>query len=248
MNVGVVTPLVLWLLSSDVPQATLANCVRAVESFLVRRVVCGYSARSYGQLFVGLLAKLTTSSVETADRIVVSYLGKQSTQAGRWPDDQELRDRFVTAPLYQWLTQRRLRMVLTGIEEHLRTPKAESPDVPKDLHIEHVMPEAWHEHWPLAAVGDGGEATANRNRAVHKIGNLTLVNGRLNPSLSNAAWNKKRKALAEHSVMFLNKRLVNDGPEIWDEHAIEDRARWLHERAVEVWPHADSLDRGSLSA
>ena len=248
MNVGVVTPLVLWLLSSNVPQATLANCVRTVESFLVRRVVCGYSARSYGELFVGLLAKLATSSVETADRIVVSYLAEQTTQAGRWPDDQELRDRFVTAPLYQWLTRRRLRMVLTGIEEHLRTPKAESPEAPKDLHIEHIMPQAWHEHWPLPPDADVGEATANRNRAVHTIGNLTLVNGRLNPSMSNASWKRKRTALAEHSVMFLNKRLVNDGPEIWDEQAIEDRARWLYACTTKVWPHADGFDPGFAPA
>ena len=125
-------------------------------------------------------------------------------------------------------------MLLTGIEERLRTPMAESPEPPKSLHIEHIMPQAWHEHWSLAAGAEIGEATANRNRAVHTIGNLTLVNERLNPSLSNAPWNSKRKGLAEHSVMFLNKRHVNDGPEIWDEQAIEDRAKWLHERAVDV--------------
>ncbi len=245
MNVGVVTPLVLWLLSSNVPQATLANCVRAVGSFLVRRSVCGYSARSYGGLFVGLLAKLAASSVEAADGIVVSYLAEQTTQAGRWPDDQELRERFVTAPLYRILTQRRLRMVLTGIEERLRTPKAESREAPRDLHIEHIMPQQWYgEHWALPAGAERVEATANRNRAVHTIGNLTLVNKRLNSSLSNGPWIEKRAALADHSVMFLSKRLVHDGPEIWDEHAIEARAKWLHERAVEVWPHADSFDVG----
>lgn len=245
MNVGVVTPLLLWFLSSKVPQATLANCVRAVESFLVRRVVCGYSARSYGGLFVGLLAKLATCPEETADGVVVSYLAEQTTQAGRWPDDQELRERFVTAPLYRFLTQRRLRMVLTGIEEHLRTPMTESPDAPRDLHIEHIMPRAWQAHWPLPAEADRDEAAANRNRAVHTIGNLTLVNSRLNPSLSNAPWDRKRRALAEHSVMLLSRRLVNDGPEFWNEQAIEDRAKWLHERAVEVWPHAGGFDAGS---
>ena len=245
MNVGVITPLVLWLLSSNVPQVTLANCVRAVESFLVRRVVCGYSARSYGGLFVGLLAKLATASVETADRIVVSFLAGQTTQAGRWPDDQELRERFVTAPLYRILTQRRLRMVLTGIEERLRTPKAESSEAPRDLHIEHIMPQAWYgEHWELPAGAERVEATAHRNRAVHTIGNLTLVNKRLNSSLSNGPWHEKRKALADHSVMFLSKRLVHDGPKMWDEHAIEARAKWLHARAVEVWPHADGFDVG----
>ena len=246
MNVGVVTPLVLWLLSSYVPPATLANCVRAIESFLVRRVVCGYSARSYGALFVGLLAKLAASSVETADRIAVSYLAEQTTQAGRWPDDQELRDRFVTAPLYRILTQRRLRMLLTGIEERLRTPKAESPNAPRDLHIEHIMPQAWYgEHWVLPAGSDRDEATAHRNRAVHTIGNLTLVNKRLNSSLSNGPWIEKRDGLADHSVMFLSKPLVHGGPEIWDEHAIESRAKWLHEYAVKVWPHADGFDAGS---
>ena len=242
MNVGVVTPLLLWLLSSNVPQATLANCVRALESFLVRRVVCGYSARSYGELLVGLIARLAKSPVEAADGIVVSYLAEQTARAGRWPDDQELRKRFVMTPLYQWLTRGRLRMVLTGIEENLRTAKVESREIPKNLHIEHIMPQAWHQNWPLPQGADDDEAIVNRDRAVHTIGNLTLVNGRLNASLSNAAWDSKRKALADHSVMFLNKRLVNDGPEVWDEQVIEKRAKWLHERAVEVWPYADGFD------
>ena len=110
MNVGVVTPLLLWLLSSDVPLATLANCIKALESFLVRRVVCGYSARSYGELFVALIARLAGSPVDNADRVVVSHLGEQTAQATLWPNDQDLRDRFVTAPLYQRLTLGRLRM------------------------------------------------------------------------------------------------------------------------------------------
>ena len=104
------------------------------------------------------------------------------------------------------------------------------------------MPQAWHQNWPLPQGADDDEAIVNRDRAVHTIGNLTLVNGRLNASLSNAAWDSKRKALADHSVMFLNKRLVNDGPEVWDEQVIEKRAKWLHERAVEVWPYADGFD------
>ena len=243
MNVGVVTPLLLWLLSSDVPQTTLASCLRALESFLVRRAVCGYSARGYGELFVALLARLAETRVENADRVVVSYLAERAAQAGLWPGDQELRDRFVTAPLYQWLTQGRLRMVLVGIEEQLRTNKAETQEVPGNLTIEHVMPQAWRDNWPLPKGSEGGgEAAINRDRAIHTIGNLTLVNGRLNPALSNAPWDSKRRTLADHSVLFLNKKLVNEGPEVWDEHAVERRAEWLHEKAVEIWPYADDFN------
>ena len=93
------------------------------------------------------------------------------------------------------------------------TNKAETGEVPGNLHIEHIMPQTWHPNWPLpAAKSEDEEAVANRNRAIHMIGNLTLVNGRLNSSLSNAPWASKRKTLADHSVLFLNKRLVTRGP------------------------------------
>ena len=243
MNVGVVTPLLLWLLSADLPATRLANCLRALESFLVRRVVCGYSARGYGEIFVGLIARLATGdSTDNADRILVSYLSDQTAQAGLWPDDDELRERFMTAPLYQYLTRGRLRMVLAGIEEALRTNMAESGEVPGNLHIEHVMPQAWRENYPLLDhAGGDGNAADNRERAIHTIGNLTLVNCRLNSSLSNADWDSKRATLADHSVLYLNKTLVNDGPDVWDETEIKRRGEWLHERAVSIWPHAANI-------
>lgn len=209
MNVGVVTPLLLWLLDADLPPARLSRCLTALESFLVRRVVCGYSARSYGDLFVGLIRNLSDTETQGADEVVVSYLGGQTAQSGLWPGDEEMRQRFVTAPLYWYLTRGRLRMVLEGVEEALRTKK-------------------------------GG----TRDRIVHTIGNLTLVNDRLNPALSNAPWDTKRESLANHSILFLNKHLVNKSPNVWDETAIEERANWLHKRVVTVWPNADNVPFG----
>ena len=242
MNVGVVTPLLLWLLSVNLTPKRIANCLKAIESFLVRRMLCSYSARSYGELFVGLIRKLSEASTDDADSVVVGYLGQQKAQASLWPGDDELRERFVTAPLYQYLTRGRLRMVLEGIEAAMRTDKAESREVTKKLQIEHVMPIAWRANWPLTGeLSDDEEAEAIRDRVIHTIGNLTLVNDRLNASLSNAPWSSKRKTLANHSVLFLNKRLVNEGPEVWDEAAIEKRAKWLHQQAVSIWPHADHI-------
>lgn len=245
MNVGVVTPLLLWLLDSDLPPARLSRCLTALESFLVRRVVCGYSARSYGDLFVGLIRNLSDTETQNADEVVVSYLGGQTAQSGLWPGDEEMRQRFVTAPLYWYLTRGRLRMVLEGVEEALRTNKAETGEVPRNLQIEHVMPQTWHPHWPLPNdLSDDPEAISARDRIVHTIGNLTLVNDRLNPALSNAPWDTKRESLANHSILFLNKHLVNKSPNVWDETAIEERANWLHKRVVTVWPNADNVPFG----
>ena len=133
-------------------------------------------------------------------------------------------------------------MVLTGIEEQLRKEqRAETQEAPSKLPIEHVMPQAWSANWPLPG-GSDSEATLPRDRAIHTIGNLTLVNRRLNSALSNDPWNAKRKTLADHSVLFLNKEIVNKGPYVWDEAAIEERARWLCKKAIKVWPHHDYID------
>ena len=45
------------------------------------------------------------------------------------------------------------------------------------------MPQAWHRYWPLPEGADDDEAIRNRDRVVHTIGNLTLVNGHLNPGV-----------------------------------------------------------------
>ena len=242
MNIGVDMPLLLWLLSADLPPAGLMNCVNAIESFLVRRLVCGYSARSYGELFVGLIRKLESASVNDADSVLVAYLAGQAAQATFWPGDDELRERFLTAPLYRILTRGRLRMVLEGIESELRTNKSETREVPKNLHIEHVMPQNWLPHWPVSAkLTENEKAVNERERAIHTIGNLTLVNGPLNSSLSNAAWDDKKKTLRRHSVLVLNGRLVEKYNDGWDEAGIRKRANWLHKRAVKIWPHAAQL-------
>ena len=243
MNAGVVTPLLLWLLSAEVPSTTLANCFRALESFLVRRALCGYSARSHGEVFVSLIKSLAGEVADNADRIIISHLDDRTAQAALWPDDQELLKRFVNVPLYRFLPRGRLRMVLTAIEHNLRTNKAETQEVPGNLHIEHVMPQAWHLNWPLPDHASGDEdAGSARERAIHTIGNLTLVNGRLNSSLSNAPWDRKRTTLQDHSVLFLNKWLVTEGPEEWDETAIKNRSEWFYAQAAKIWPHAKNFE------
>ena len=80
-----------------------------------------------------------------------------------------------------------------------------------------------------------------RDRLIHSIGNLTLVNNRLNPALSNAPWEEKRVTLNEHTTLFLNKNLTDEAPEKWDESAIAKRAKRLFQAAARVWPYSDKI-------
>lgn len=148
----------------------------------------------------------------------------------------------MNLPLYRILTRKRLRMILEAIEEELRTDKAESQSVSRRLTIEHTMPLKWGTHWSLVAgVENEAEQIESRDQLIHTIGNLTLVNNRLNTALSNAPWEDKRVTLNEHSTLFLNKDLLANAPEVWDESAIKERAKRLCLIATKVWPHADSI-------
>ena len=242
MQVGVITPVLLWLFASDVPQPQIAKGLRAVESYLVRRMANGLSTRSYGQLFINLLRELEQAGTEQAGDTIVRYLASQRTVANIWPDDQMLLNAFLTAPLYWSLTQGRMRLILEGIESELRSGMTERQDAPRNLTIEHVMPQSWRQFWPLPdGVEEPGMAGVQRDRIIHSIGNLTLVNSKLNPCMSNGPWHDKRAGLDKHSVLFLNKDLLRHAPDVWNETAIDVRARRLCQTAIKVWPHADGI-------
>lgn len=239
MQVGTMTPVLLWLLSTDVPQGQLNKGLRALESHQVRRMVCRMTTRGYNRLFISLVGRLEEAGAENAGDAVVDFLSNQDSDVGLWPSDRQMEEAFLSLPLYRLLTRGRLRIVLEGIEEELRTDKAETHSAPRGLTIEHTMPQQWRTHWPLVAeVEDEVEQAENRDRVIHTVGNLTLVNSRLNPTLSNAPWQSKRETLQGHSTLFLNKDLLHNAPEVWDESAIEERAKRLCQAATKVWPHA----------
>ena len=242
MQAGVLTPVLLWLLSSEVPEAQVTKSLRSLESFLVRRMVCRMTTRGYNLLFIGLVGALERAGEAQAGDATVEYLRNQEAYSRWWPEDQQLEDTFLRQPLFRLLTRARLRLVLEGIEDELRTVKSESQASPRDMTIEHILPQQWRQHWTLPAdLEDKIDAAGNRDRLLHSIGNLTLVNDHLNPSLSNAAWEHKRKEFARHSVLFLNKTLVDEAPNEWDESAIAERAKRLFTVAARVWPHADEI-------
>ena len=98
------------------------------------------------------------------------------------------------------------------------------------------MPQDWRKHWPLRDQQDEMEAAEQRDCLIHTMGNLTLVNTKLNPALSNAPWKEKRKEIPKHSVLYLNKNLLDNAPEIWDESAISARGRDLAKLFLKIWP------------
>ena len=235
MQAGVLTPVLMWLLSSEVPSEQITKSLLSLESYLIRRMVCGMTTRGYGRLFIGMLSALEEGGTASSGEAITQYLMGQESYATQWPDDQQLIDAFLNRPVYRLLTRGRTRIVLERIEDGLRTDKAGDQSVSRELTIEHVMPRGWRSNWKLPPhVGDEEMASATRDRLIHTMGNLTLATGSLNTSLSNRPWEEKREELHDHITLFLNKDLVRE-PE-WNEERIEARGHQLAQAAIKVWP------------
>ena len=250
MQVGTLIPVLLWLFSSKISDEQRSRAVLALESYLVRRMVCRMTTKNYNVLFLRLIDLLEKAGPAHAGETVVEHLARQTAYANLWPDDHALRDAFLSLPLYHSLTKARLRLILEAIEERIRvnmSSMTESQAVPRNLTVEHVMPQKWESNYPLPTnegdVEKAVEIRDNRNRIIHTIGNLTLVTGSLNPKMSNGPWEVKRKELHEHSTLFLNKDLLDQAPNCWDEETIARRADRMLELAAQVWPSAVQMSR-----
>lgn len=236
LDTTTVIPVALLLYRSDeVSPERRRRGLAVIESWLVRRMLCGLTTRGYNRLVADLLAAVKPH-LATADDEIVRFLASFDASSAIWPDDGAMRRSLIDRHLYGWVSKRRIVMVLAAVELHLRlSSKVEDIyTLPRNLTIEHAMPQSWQKNWSLAAGSDGPEAVDARTSHVHRLGNLTLTSGPLNSSLSNAAWPAKRAALA-NSLLRLNHTLA--AHETWDEERIDERSVEITRIICALWPH-----------
>ena len=232
MQVGVITPVLLLLLSAE--HVVRVRAFRALESFLVRRMICRQTTKDYNRLILDLATRLRESGPEKADEIVSDFLKGQTAPSREWPSDAAIADHLSKSPLYRLLTRGRLRLVLEGIESQLRSTKSEETNFPTNLTIEHLMPVSWKGNWPYPVGDDQQVAEYERNQLVHTIGNLTLLNGKLNSSVSNKPWLDKKAEFLKYAVLNLNGELMD--VTYWDDEAIQNRSKTLAGLVAKCWP------------
>jgi hypothetical protein len=242
MDVTTAYPLLLHVCSdSGLSEESLNQIFIDLESFLVRRLVCRLSTRGYNRLFLDLLA-IAKQATDPAESIR-GWLAEQTAEANRWPSDEEFARGWMNLQPFRDLLRARLRMVLEAIEDQLRSEKSEGIELRGTLQVEHLMPQAWQEHWPLPEEVDPIEARGRREASIHRFGNLTLLTKRLNPAVSNSGWERKRKGILEHSALALNRQFHH--VLFWDEARIEDRTNEMYGVAARIWRRPAPSDPAS---
>lgn len=250
LDTQVVGTFLMWILrysEEDLPAEQRAKALRALESWLVRRALCRATTKDHNKMVLDLLRELVEAGPSVAGDTTERVLAQQSSQTRYWPNDDALRANLTGEPVYKNLSRPRLRMILEALEDAARGPLGEGQPCPQNLTIEHVMPQSWKEHWG-ADIAEDEIAGLRRDQLVQTLGNLTLVNAKLNPTLSNRPWTPaeaqerglgaegKRDYLLGHSELKLNAMLVASHPTTWTEADIRARTDSLTTTICEIWP------------
>ena len=227
-------------LNSPNSRAELKRLLRDIESFLVRRMICGLTTKGYNKLFLELIGNCKDKGGLTHQR-VRTFLASRKADSSRWPDNKELREAMLESKLYRRLSQKKLRMILLALENEMEDGKTE-PVIITDTDsftIEHIMPQSWQKHWPLPLESypdeDKDSLTDWREGLIHTIGNLTLLTNKLNPALSDRNWETKKTKILAASKLNLNRSHFTDIEE-WNEEEIRERSRKLCQIAIRIWP------------
>lgn len=245
----------LKIAASDLDAADQTEVFDCIESYLVRRAVCGLTRKNYNKVFSQQLKKLMGSNPDP--KSFREFLAEARGDGSRWPRDEEFRMSWMDASIYPGrLDAAKLRAMFHRLETVMRSEKTEE-SVPlslDSLDIDHIMPQSWSAHWPLAdnstvsaeesqaaevmrfasAEWDGrmGEIIS-RDSHVPRIGNLTMVHYGVNRSLQNHKFEDKQQAFFEHSHLQLNRALTHHDK--WDEADIQARSEKLFGFARELW-------------
>ncbi|GAA8709003.1 DUF262 and DUF1524 domain-containing protein [Helicobacter pylori] len=233
LKMDVIYPLLLELYSDYsegvLSQKDFISIIYLIESYLVRRAVCGLGTNSLNKIFPFVTKKI--NKVQYLENIKAHFLLLETT--GKFPKDSEFKDSFITKELYG---SNKIEYILKRLEIF----DTEEPVNTQECTIEHIMPKKLDEKWKKDL---GQDHERIHTQYLHTIGNLTLTG--YNPEYSNKSFQEKQgmEKGFKDSPLRLNQGLRD--LESFGEEEIKKRANDLVDWALKIWTYP-KLDAETL--
>jgi hypothetical protein len=226
-------PLILHLLDlnseGSVAAEEIIKCIRAVESFIIRRSITGQRTRGYGDQFPAAIPNLDKANVVNSLAVYLDKIG--------WPSNEVFVKELQPFSIYT-REPNIAQLILLGIEESEGHKEAVDVDGLLDkrkIQIEHVMPQTISDDEKGDSWKDmlGPNWKGIHEKMLHVLGNLSLSG--YNAELSNEPFDHKKNEFVG-SNLFLNKYFIDI--DTWDQKAIEKRGEKLAQDAALIWPNS----------
>ena len=229
-------PYVLYILKNVLDLQEKNKIFKVLESYFVRRIICGSSTKNYNRLIKSLIA----SNVITANSLA-EFLKDKEEKEDKYPTSEQMTIEFPK--------QKLTNVIATGILYLLEMSvrhEAKQQTLLKGINcyeLEHIMPQKWEDNWSINETDPIKlkEMTENRNAIIKTLGNMTILTKGLNRSMHNADWNTKKKGTEKweglkkfaEGIETFSPYISLDG---WNEDAISQRSSDLLNYALKVWP------------
>lgn len=258
-EVSPVYPLLLALSRSGLSDTAWLEIAQTIESYLLRRAVCGLTTKNYNRTFLNLVRQLQGKTGNP--EVVRNYFTSLTGESVVWPSDTQFSEAWLNTDAYHSLSNAKLARIFLRLNQTYVSRKSEPIRIAGALTIEHLMPQNWVEHWPLPDGTQGlpwselaemelsdpmAAASLHRRSMLQTIGNLTLITGSLNTAVSNGPWSEKRGGILRSSLLPLNQQLHDMAT--WDEEAILKRGKELLARCKKLWPGPIEITKAQQTA
>lgn len=195
------------------------DCLHAIETFVVRRAVCGINVSALNKYFPRICTSLDESNIaQSLKETLMNSTGNQ-----RMPDRKEFRICLKDGNSPRQVN----RYILEEIEKY-----PDNKEIVKlnEMQLEHIMPQTLNKQWKKD-LGDDWESI--HSKYLESIGNLTLTG--YNQEYSNKTFNEKRdmKNGFKQSGLKLNRHLSKQKE--WNEKQIKERSNELAKTALKIW-------------
>jgi hypothetical protein len=191
--------------------------VRELKCFLVKFAIF---ANQVTNELEGVMAKLA-QAIRKDVRGGVDEL--KSTFKKKLPSKQAIKDGFSTLEPTVPVARALLIEIETALAGTEKTPAS-----PQKVNVEHIFPQSPSDEWIDAFQANGAE-----DAYVARLGNMTLLDAKLNKQASNKPYQEKRKEYYSKSDFTLTKMVTK--PNEWTAATVDKRQADLLETAIKVW-------------
>lgn len=247
-DISTFDPLVLKMLKDNPPDesgrisATLKHKLNELESYVMRHVVAHASTKNFNKECALVLEGKKSVSEYFQEKKDDNQIGNEQINAGL----KSVRSNAIGALILFWMELR----------YRSQEAKATVKKLSYSAELEHIMPRKWQQYWAADAVPvinvETGEEIADvatqrevRTAAIQEIGNMTLLNGHLNKSVSNNALKEKIEGVGKKpGVMKFNdyyctkdviQKATVEGGYRWNEATIRERTEEIAAEFLKMW-------------
>ena len=226
-------PIIFVIATSKVSIEEMNRMMKLLESYVIRRALCGFSDANYNKQAPSICKFLETNP--TYDKLHESLTSSDEVTSV-FPTDKRVVEGCLNEPIYKSKSKKYLKYIFDCLAHESLDNKDEIRDI-KGLTVDHVIPQSWMDTSWKNYLNDRGFGDDVVESKLHTIGNLTPMSKGRNASKSNNPWSGAdgaQKSLKECNLKMTSALGKNDE---WDIGKVTARSKELAEKIFDIWAY-----------